>query len=200
MSHSFAEIAFTERVKAEQRHAGSRASYARLEGGEPHHDRLGPAESAFLAARDSVYMATVSETGWPYVQHRGGPPGFLRVLDERTIGLADFRGNRQYVSVGNLVGDDRVSLISVDYPRRRRLKILGRARIVTAAEDPALMRRLAVADYPAAIERGLVVAVEAFDWNCPQHITPRFTAAEIAEVIAPLRARIAELEAALAGR
>ena len=164
------------------------------------HDPLGPIEAAFVGERDGFYMATVTESGWPYVQHRGGPTGFLRVLDERTIGFADFRGNRQYVSVGNLAADGRVGLIAVDYPRHRRLKILGRARIVTAAQDPALLGRLEVAEYPAAIERGLVVAVEAFDWNCPQHITPRFTPAEIADAVAPLRARIAELEVALAGR
>jgi predicted pyridoxine 5'-phosphate oxidase superfamily flavin-nucleotide-binding protein len=197
MSHRFAELAFTDRVKAIQEQEGSRASYARFEGGEAHHDRLGAAEAAFLAARDSFYLATVSETGWPYVQHRGGPPGFLKVLDEATIGFADFRGNRQYVSLGNLGGDDRVSLILVDYPRRRRLKILGHAR---AVDDAATLARLAVPDYPAKVERGLLIAVAAFDWNCPQHLTPRFTEAEIAAAVAPLHARIAELEAALAAR
>ena len=173
-----------------------------FEGGEAHHDRLGPAEAAFLAARDSFYMATVSETGWPYVQHRGGPPGFLKVLDEQTIGFADFRGNRQYVSVGNLAGDDRVALILVDYPHRRRLKILGRARPVTAAEDPATAASgWRLPGYRAKVERGLLIAVEAFDWNCPQHLTPRFTGAEIAAAVAPLHARIAELEGgALNGR
>ena len=196
MGHRFAELAFTDRVKGVQEMQGSRGSYGRFEGGEAHHDRLGPAEAMFLAARDSLYMATVGETGWPYVQHRGGPPGFLKVLDERTVGFADFRGNRQYVSVGNLLGDDRVSLILVDYPNRRRLKILGRARAVTAEEDPVTLERLEVAGYRAKVERGLVVAVEAFDWNCPQHITPRFTEAEVAAAVAPLRARIAELEAA----
>jgi predicted pyridoxine 5'-phosphate oxidase superfamily flavin-nucleotide-binding protein len=200
MGHRFAEIAFTDRVKAVQDAQGSRAAYARFEGGESNHDRLGPAEAAFIAARDSFYMATISETGWPYVQHRGGPPGFLKVLDERTIGFADFRGNRQYVSVGNLTADDRVAMILVDYPRRRRLKILGHARPVTAGDEPATVQRLAVAGYPAKVERGLVIAVEAFDWNCPQHITPRFTEAEIAAAVAPLHSRIAELEAALADR
>ena len=200
MGHRFAEIAFTDAVKAIQDQQGSRAAYARFEGGETNHDRLGPAEAAFIAARDSFYMATISETGWPYVQHRGGPPGFLKVLDEQTIGFADFRGNRQYVSVGNLTADDRVAMILVDYPRRRRLKILGRARPVTAADEPATVQRLAVEGYPAKVERGLVIAVEAFDWNCPQHITPRFTEAEIAAAVAPLHARIAELEAALADR
>ena len=197
MGHRFAELAFTDRVRAIQEQEGSRASYARFEGGEAHHDRLGPAEAAFLAARDSFYLATVSETGWPYVQHRGGPPGFVKVLDERTVGFADFRGNRQYVSLGNLGGDDRVSLILVDYPRRRRLKILGHAR---AVEDPATVARLAVEGYPAKVERGLLIEVAAFDWNCPQHLTPRFTEAEIAAAAAPLHARIAELEAVLAAR
>ena len=197
MGHRFAELAFTPTVMAVQEHEGSRDSYRRLEGGEAHHDRLGPAEASFIAARDSFYMATVSETGWPYVQHRGGPPGFLKVLGERTIGFADFRGNRQYVSVGNLLGDDRVALILVDYPNRRRLKILGRARAVTM-EDAATLGRLDVPGYRAKIERGLVIAVEAFDWNCPQHLTPRFTTEEIAGAVALLHARIAELEAALA--
>ena len=197
MGHRFAELAFTDRVRAIQEQEGSRASYARFEGGEAHHDRLGPAEAAFLAARDSFYLATVSETGWPYVQHRGGPPGFVKVLDERTLGFADFRGNRQYVSLGNLGGDDRVALILVDYPRRRRLKLLGHAR---AVEDPATVARLAVEGYPAKVERGLLIEVAAFDWNCPQHLTPRFTEAEIAAAAAPLHARIAELEAALAAR
>ena len=197
MGHRFAELAFTPTVMAVQEHEGSRDSYRRLEGGEAHHDRLGPAEASFIAARDSFYMATVSQTGWPYLQHRGGPRGFLKVLDEGTIGFADFRGNRQYVSVGNLLGDDRVALILVDYPNRRRLKILGRARAVTM-EDAATLGRLDVPGYRAKIERGLVIAVEAFDWNCPQHLTPRFTTEEIAGAVALLHARIAELEAALA--
>lgn len=197
MGHRFAELAFTPTVMAVQEHEGSRDSYRRLEGGEAHHDRLGPAEASFIAARDSFYMATVSETGWPYLQHRGGPRGFLKVLDEGTIGFADFRGNRQYVSVGNLSGDDRVALILVDYPNRRRLKILGRARAVTM-DDAAKLGRLDLPGYRAKVERGLLIAVETFDWNCPQHLTPRFTAEEIASAVAPLHARIAELEAALA--
>jgi uncharacterized protein len=200
MGHRFAELAFTPAVKAAQVREGSRDAYRKLEEGEPHHDRLGSAEAAFLAARDSFYLASVGETGWPYVQHRGGPPSFLKVLDERTIGFADFRGNRQHVSIGNLGGDDRVSLISVDYPNRRRLKILGRARVAEPDREPEAVARLELPGYRAKVERGILVAVEAFDWNCPQHITPRFTAAEIAEAVAPLQARVAELEAALAGR
>ena len=197
MGHRFAELAFMPTVMAVQEHEGSRDSYRRLEGGEAHHDRLGPAEASFIAARDSFYMATVSETGWPYLQHRGGPRGFLKVLDEGTIGFADFRGNRQYVSVGNLLGDDRVALILVDYPNRRRLKILGRARAVTM-DDAAKLGRLDLPGYRAKVERGLLIAVETFDWNCPQHLTPRFTTEEIAGAVALLHARIAELEAALA--
>ena len=197
MGHRFAEIAFTPAVKAVQEREGSRASYARLEAGEPNHDRLGPGEAAFIAGRDSFFMATVTETGWPYVQHRGGPAGFLRVLDERTLGFADFRGNRQYVSVGSLGRDDRVALILVDYAHQRRLKILGRARVTG---DAAELAPLLLPDYPAKVERGVLIIVEAFDWNCPQHLTPRFTTDEIAAAVAPLHARIDALEAALAER
>lgn len=198
MGHKFAEIAFTPAVKAAQDVQGSRGNYLRFEEGVAHHDRLGPAETDFIAARDSFYMASVSETGWPYVQHRGGPPGFLRELDDQTIGFADFRGNRQYVSLGNLARNDRVSLILMDYAHRRRLKILGRARALGPDDDPALLARLELSDYRARVERGMLITVEAFDWNCPQHITPRFTAEQVTEATAPLHARIAELEAQLA--
>ncbi len=193
MGHKFAEIAFTPNVKKAQDVNGSRRSYARLEQGEVHHDVLGPNEATFIAERDSFYMATVSETGWPYIQHRGGPPGFIRVLDNKTIGFADFRGNRQYVSVGNLETDDRVSMILMDYPNRARLKILGRARLV-GVDDQDILSRLSLPDYRAVVERGFLITIEAFDWNCPQHITPRFTPAEIGKAVAPLHQRIAELE------
>jgi uncharacterized protein len=195
MGHRFAELAFTPAVKAEQERRGSRRSYARFEAGPDHHDRLGPDEAAFIGARDSFYMASIGETGWPYIQHRGGPSGFLQALDERRIAFADLRGNRQYVSVGNLAGDDRVALFLMDYPNRARLKLLGRAKLVAPEEDPALLARLAIPGGTA--ERAIIVTVEAFDWNCPQHITPRFAEAEIRAAIAPLHARIAELEAAL---
>lgn len=178
MGHRFAELAFTPGVQRLQEKMGSRRSYARLEGGPAHHDRLGPQEAAFIGARDSFYMATVSEAGWPYIQHRGGPTGFLRVLDDATIGFADFSGNRQYVSVGNITNDDRVSLFLMDYPNRTRLKILGHARVI-APEDAATLARLAVPGYRARVERGLIIDVAAFDWNCPQHITPRYTVDEI---------------------
>jgi len=196
MGHKFAEIAFTPTVRAMQAAQGSRDAYAPFDEGEAHHHRLGAAEAGFMAERDSFYMASVSETGWPYVQHRGGPAGFLRVLDEQSIGFADFQGNRQYVSVGNLARNDRVSLILVDYGQRRRLKILGRARIAGPGEE--VLGRLAVPGYRARVERGVVIRVEAFDWNCPQHIQPRATDAEMEAVVSPLRARIAALEAQLA--
>ena len=200
MSHRFADIAFTDAVKAIQEREGSRRNYARQEEGpEPHHDRLGEAEAAFIAARDSVYMATVGETGWPYIQHRGGPPGFMRVLGPTTLGFADFRGNRQYVSLGNLAGNDRVALFFMDYRNRRRLKLLGRARTVDPA-DTATLAALALPDYSARVERGILIEVAAFDWNCPQHIAERFTLPEIRDAVAPLHARIAELEAALKTR
>jgi hypothetical protein len=138
-------------------------------------------ETHFIAARDGFYQATVSETGWPYVQFRGGPAGFLKVLDGRTIGYADFRGNVQYVSVGNLLTDARVALILMDYANRSRLKILGRARLVEESEDAALPARLAVPGYPSRVERAVLITVEAYDWNCPQHITPRYTEAEFRE-------------------
>lgn len=196
MGHKFAELAFSENVKAEQDARGSRGGYARFEQGEDHHDVLGPQEAAFIGMRDSFYMATVSETGWPYVQHRGGPAGFLKVLDEKTIGFADFRGNRQYISVGNLKSDDRVSLFLMDYASKARLKILGRARVIEASDEETL-KRLALPDYQAQVERGMLIGVEAFDWNCPQHITQRFTLAEIEAATEPLRKRIEELESAL---
>ena len=192
----FAEIAFTPSVRSVQQEKGSRASYARLERGPEAGDELGPEEAAFIAARDSLYMATVSETGWPYVQHRGGPAGFVKVLDVNTIGFADFRGNRQYVSVGNLTRDDRTSLLFMDYPNRARLKVLGRATLV-GPDRREILERPELPEYRALIERGILIRVEGFDWNCPQHITPRFTLAEIEEATKPLRQRIAELEARL---
>jgi predicted pyridoxine 5'-phosphate oxidase superfamily flavin-nucleotide-binding protein len=154
-----------------------------------------PAESAFIAERDSFYMATVSETGWPYVQHRGGPPGFLKVVDEKALAFADYRGNRQYISVGNLAADDRAALILMDYAGRRRLKMYVRIEPVSLDADPALAKLVADPSYKAKPERILLLHLVAFDWNCPQHITPRFTETEIAEGIKPLRERLTALEA-----
>jgi predicted pyridoxine 5'-phosphate oxidase superfamily flavin-nucleotide-binding protein len=197
MAYRFGEIAFTEGVKRLQEEMGSRSAYARREAraadAEAAGAALGREEAAFIAARDSFYMASVGETGWPYIQHRGGPAGFVRVLDDRTIGFADFSGNRQYVSVGNLAADDRVALFLMDYAHQARLKMFGRARTVPA-EDAETLARLAVPGYRARIERGVLIAVEAFDWNCPQHITPRHTLAEVEAATAALRQRIAELE------
>ncbi len=195
MPKKFSEITFTPSVKAAQARYGSRAANERFELAEDPGDTLGKAEAAFIEARDSFYQATVNEKGWPYVQHRGGPPGFLKVLDERTIGYADFRGNIQYLSVGNLAGNDRISIILMDYPNRRRLKIWARARLVHDDEDPELIARLEVPTYRARVERGVVMTIEAIEWNCPQHITPRFTEGEIGETVTPLIDRITELEA-----
>lgn len=197
MGHKFAELAFTPNVKAAQERNGSRNSYARMEGGEARNDRLGSAEAGFIGERDSFYMATVSETGWPYIQHRGGAKGFVQVLDDKTLGFADFRGNRQYVSVGNLAASDRVAMFFMDYPNRTRLKLLGRVTIVESPEDDTIAR-LAAPGYRAVIERGFLVTVEAFDWNCPQHITPRFTLEDVEQASAPLHQRIAELEGEVA--
>lgn len=194
MTHRFLEIATTPAVKAAQEAQGSRRSYARQEEGEPHHDRLGEAEAGFIATRDSFYLASVSETGWPYLQHRGGPAGFLRVLDETTLGFADLRGNRQYLSLGNLTADDRLCLFLMDYGHRARLKIFGRAQFHDLAAEPELAQRLIVPGYRAVPERGVTIKVEAFDWNCPQHITPRFSEAELAPALAPVRQRLEELE------
>lgn len=151
-------------------------------------------EEAFIAARDSFYMASASETGWPYVQYRGGPAGFLKVIDEVTLAFADFRGNRQYISVGNLDANGRVALILVDYPRRARLKILAHAERLTLDADPAFLEKVIDPSYRARPERIFRLCLAAFDWNCPQHIVPRFTEAEIARAIQPLHEKLEALE------
>jgi predicted pyridoxine 5'-phosphate oxidase superfamily flavin-nucleotide-binding protein len=198
MKH-FGDIAFTPVVQALKARNGSRANYERMRAAFEPGDGLGPNEVEYLAAADSFYLASVSETGWPYVQHRGGPRGFLRVVGPARLAFADFRGNRQYVSAGNVSRDDRVSLIVMDYPNRRRLKLLGHLRFIDAAEaDPALVAAVELPDYRARIERIAVIDVEALDWNCPQHITPRFTLAEVEAASAVLHERIAQLEAEVA--
>jgi uncharacterized protein len=186
MATAFAEIAFTPSVKAAQNLYGSRQANLRFELAKESGNQLTELEAEFIAERDSFYQATVSESGWPYIQHRGGPKGFLRLLDEHTLGFADFRGNVQYLSVGNLNANDRISLILMDYPNRRRLKIWGHALIVHEHEDPGLIAQLEDPAYRARVERGIVIQVEAYDWNCPQHITPRYSEAEIGHLIAPL--------------
>ncbi len=152
-------------------------------------------ETSFVALRDSFYLASVSPSGWPYIQHRGGPPGFLKVLDATTLGFADYSGNRQYISLGNVAADDRVALFLMDYPRRRRLKVLAHMAPHDLEAEPDLVARLATPGYRAVAERGFTLRLEAFDWNCNQHITPRFTALEVEEAVAPLRARLTLLEA-----
>jgi predicted pyridoxine 5'-phosphate oxidase superfamily flavin-nucleotide-binding protein len=158
-------------------------------------DRFTQNEAAFVADRDSFYLASVSESGWPYVQYRGGPKGFLKPLDDKTLGFADYRGNRQYLTLGNVMADDRVALILLDYPARARLKIFARAEVVPLDADPALAERLTVPGYKARVERSILLHLCAFDWNCPQHIVRRFTEAEVAEAVTPLRDRLAALEA-----
>jgi uncharacterized protein len=197
MGNIFTKIAFTPAVAMEQERNGSRNSYARLESRDSYNSKFGANEVEFISQRDSFYMATVNETGWPYVQHRGGPTGFVRVLNDQTIGFADFAGNRQYISVGNLHGNDRVSLFFMDYPNRTRLKLLGRARTI-GLDDIELLEKLRVEGYRARVERGIIITLEGFDWNCSQHITPRFTEMQVHAAVQPLRDRIAELETHLA--
>ena len=194
MAVAFTKITFTPSVKDAQSLYGSRADYVGLEHGDDSGDALSHQETECIQARDSFYQATVSETGWPYVQFRGGPAGFLKVLDAKTIGYADFRGNRQYLSVGNINADGRIALILMDYPNRRRLKIWGRAKVVHESEDPGIVSRLEMPSYRARVERAVVITVEAYDWNCPQHITPRFTEADIAEGMVVIRQELTDLK------
>lgn len=194
MAYPYLDIAMTPGVRAAQAAMGSDAQWGDFKG-HRQFDRFTEAEAEFIAERDSFYMATVSETGWPYVQHRGGPAGFLKIVDARTLAFADYRGNRQYISTGNLAANDRAALILMDYTRRARMKVYARVEIVAPGDDAALAALVAVPGYAAKIERIFVLRLEAFDWNCPQHITPRFTEAEIAGAVRPLRERLAELEA-----
>ena len=194
MTYRFLDIASTPSVKAAQAANGSGAYWTGFKGERPF-DGFTEAEAQFIAARDSFYMATVSETGWPYVQHRGGPAGFLRVLDGKTLAFADFRGNRQYISVGNAAANDRVALFLMDYPNRRRLKIYARIELADLSADSGLAAKLALPGYKAKLERAVLLHVEAFDWNCPRHITPRFTAAELEGALVTVRARLEQIEA-----
>ena len=194
MSNGFLDIAKTPSVLAAQAANGSAGLCDKVVAKRPS-NRFSETEAAFIAARDSFYMASVSESGWPYVQYRGGPPGFLKLINETTLAFPDFRGNRQYISLGNVTAEDRVALIFMDYPRRRRLKLYGRIDARDLMAEPELAERLALSDYRAVVERAFVLRLEAFDWNCPQHITPRFTEMEVAMASAPLTGRLAELEA-----
>lgn len=194
MPNPFADIAFTNSVRKAQEHYGTRRANERLKNLD-RLDELTANEALFIAERDGFYLATVNENGHPYVQFRGGPKGFLKILDEKTLGYADFRGNLQYISVGNLNANSKAALFLMDYPNQARLKIFAEIEIIDAADDPALIERLTMPDYTAKIERAMLLHVTAYDWNCPQHITPRFTLEEIEAGTKPLRDRIAQLEA-----
>lgn len=194
MTHRLGELLFTPAVKALQERYGSRRQYDRLARGGDTDPHLGAVEKDFIAERDSFYIATVGSSGWPYVQHRGGPKGFLVVADEQTLAFADFRGNRQYVSAGNVTTDARVALILMDYPAQARLKVLGHASILEADQAAAWRERLQTSGYEAVIERVFLIRVAAFDWNCPQHITPRYSEEEVRGALAPIERRLGELE------
>lgn len=193
MAHQYAKIAFTETVRQVQTEQNSRAGYANMDTGEDYNFVLSNVERDFINQRDSFYMASVSETDWPYVQHRGGPAGFLKVIDENTLGFADYKGNRQYVSTGNFRTNDRVSLILMDYANRRRLKIIGHISQVDEA-DWTTLASLEDDHYRARVERGFIIKISAFDWNCPQHITPRYNETEITALIEPLEEKIRQLK------
>ena len=195
MAHNFGALAFTPVIKALQEQHGSRRAYAKREQtGASSPDRLGPDETAFISERDSVYMASVGSTGWPYIQHRGGAKGFLKVIDDRTIAFADFAGNKQFISAGNLTTDNRLAMILVDYPQQARLKILGRAEIIDGEQAAEWIARVRDPNEKTAIERVFVIHVEAFDWNCPQHITPRYTSDEIQAALATVEQELQELK------
>ena len=195
MGRRFAELAFTPLVKEQQKQHGSRHLYERMERSNDPGDSLGPYERAFIEASDGFYMASVTETGWPYVQYRGGLKGFLHVLDDRTLGFADLRGNKQYISVGNLQHEDRVALFFMDYPHQTRLKLLGRAKVHEGtAEARKLIDQLRMPEEKTTAERAMLIHVEGFDWNCPQHITPRYTEEELGKALEPMRLRIEKLE------
>ena len=194
MAIKFLELAFTDSVlNAQKQYSGNSQRIT----GAPECDALTEDETQFIRSRDSFYLATVSETGWPYLQHRGGPPGFLHVVSPTQLAFADYKGNRQLLSTGNLAANDRVCLFLMDYPQRTRLKILGHARVEDARKHPELVAQLADPALQRIVERFFFIDVISYDWNCPKYITPRYTAAEVEAAVAPLRERIAELEAQL---
>ncbi|MDJ0601556.1 MAG: pyridoxamine 5'-phosphate oxidase family protein [Crocosphaera sp.] len=196
MAKQFTTIAFTEGVKQAQTDYGSRDIYQKFEQRGISEDLLGAREIEFIGARDSFYMGTVNSNNYPYIQFRGGPTGFLKVLDETTLAFVDFVGNLQYLSVGNLLENDRIFLFLMDYAHRQRLKIWGRAQVID--DNPELLEALSNPNYQAEKARVFLIKVEAFDWNCPQHIPIRYSEAEVDQMITPLKARIQELEKQLA--
>ena len=194
MPRQFARIAFTPAVKALQERYGSREGYSRFETSGPANNTITPTIAAFIAARDSFYMGTVNSDGWPYIQFRGGPQGFLKILDQQTLGFADFQGNLQYISTGNLAEDDRVFLFLMNYAQQQRLKIFGRATVV---DDAELLQQLSDPNYSAKVERAILIHIEAWDWNCPQHIPVRYSEADVQAMLQPLQERITQLESQL---
>jgi len=192
------DIAFTPAVKAVQARKGSRQQYARAERGRGWQSTVTPDLEGFVAGLDMFYLGTATADGQPYIQYRGGSPGFLKVLDDRTLGFADFGGNRQYLTVGNLSENPKAFLFLMDYANSQRVKVWGTAKVVE--DDPALLERLRDPEYPGKVERAVVFTVEAWDVNCPQHIHKRFSQAQVAPVIERLQARIADLESQLAAR
>jgi predicted pyridoxine 5'-phosphate oxidase superfamily flavin-nucleotide-binding protein len=197
MAQRFTHTLLTPSVQRAQEHYYGRSAASEF---APEHDPLTGDEEDFIAARDSFYIATISENGWPYMQHRGGPPGFLHVAGPTQLLFADFRGNRQLLSTGNLAANHRVALFLMDYPNRQRLKILGHARTADAREHPDLVEKIADPRLADKVERIFFIDVLSYDWNCPKYITPRFTAAEVSRFVEPLQRRIAELEAQLKAR
>ncbi len=195
MTRVISDVAFTPSVKRVQERKGSRKAYANMEEKGGWRGTITEDLAHFIGGRDSFYLGTASADGQPYIQHRGGKPGFLKVLDERTLAFADFRGNRQYITTGNLAENDKAYIFLMDYPNRRRIKIWGRARVID--DDVEILARLADPDYKGVPEQAVVFEVVGWDVNCPQHITPRFTEQEVAEIVAPLKRRIIELEAQL---
>ncbi|MBE9049550.1 pyridoxamine 5'-phosphate oxidase family protein [Nostocales cyanobacterium LEGE 11386] len=198
MPRKFGDIAFTPEVQAAQEQRGSRQTYERYIANGPANDTITPKIEEFIAQLEGFYLGTVSSNGYPYIQFRGGPPGFLKLLDEKTLGFADFSGNVQYITVGNLSGNDKAFLFLMDYRHRQRIKIWGRAEYVE--DDIELIERLQVPDYPAEVERAILFHVEAVSENCPQHIPIRYSITEVAAMMAPLQARIAELSQQLGDR
>ncbi|WP_327223497.1 pyridoxamine 5'-phosphate oxidase family protein [Streptomyces platensis] len=193
MPQHYARIAFTDEVKEAQQANGSRRAMQRFEEADFANDALGPAEEQFIAERDGFYLATASSSGWPYVQYRGGPPGFVHVIDETTLAWAELRGNRQYISHGNLTTDKRASVFLMDYARQQRLKIFGSIQLLDPDHHPELRTRTMPSTPRTQLQRLALLHVHAYDWNCPQHITPRFTAAELQETLIPVREELQRL-------
>jgi len=194
MATKYLDLSFTDSVcRAQKQYYGNVGKIV----GAPERDSLSEAEAQFIAGRDSFYLGSINESGWPYIQHRGGPQGFLRVIDERTLAFADYKGNRQLLTTGNVSVNDRVALFLMDYKNRERLKILGHARVEDARAHPELVAQLTDSKMRSSVERLVFIDVVSFDWNCPKYITPRYSAEEVNELVGPLKTRIAELEAQL---